>query len=73
MNGYHMQLRTNGGMRRRLEKQMMDHGQMLEAILKRLDDMAMHKKEEDTTSQIADLGGGGQNYGNLHYKGWRRT
>jgi len=47
---------------------MMDHGQMLEKILKRLNDMTMHsprhdhttephQEEDDTVSQIADPGG----------------
>jgi len=75
--------RSSGAMEERvegLEKQMMDHGQMLETILKRLNDMTMHspqhdhttephKEEEDTASQIADPRGGGQNRENSHYRG----
>jgi len=49
---------------------MMDHGQMLETILKRLNDISMHsprhdhtteprQEKEDTASQIADPSGGG--------------
>jgi len=37
--------RSSGAMEERvegLEKRMMDHGQMLETILKRLNDMMMH-------------------------------
>ena len=53
--------------------------QMLETILKRLNDMTMHlprhdhttephKEEKDTASQIMDPGGGGQNRGNPYYR-----
>jgi len=61
-----------------LEKRMMDHDQMLETILKKLDDMAMHsprqneephQEEKDIASQIADPGGGGQNRRNPLYRG----
>jgi len=53
---------------------------MLETILKRLNNMTIHspwhdhttephQEEEDTTSQIADPSGGGQNRGNPRYRG----
>jgi len=74
--------RNSGAMEERvegLEKRMMDHSQMLDVILKRLDDMAMHsqqdqtmepnQEEEDTASQIEDPGRGGQNRENLRYRG----
>jgi len=62
-----------------LEKRMMDHGQMLDYIEETNDMMhhsprhdhttEPHQEEEDTASQIANLGGGGQNRGNLRYRG----
>jgi len=80
MNGYHTQLRSNGGTCRRVRETNDGHGQMLETILKRLNNMTMHsprhdhttklhQEEEDTASQIADPGGRGQNRGNLRYRG----
>jgi len=76
-------IRSLGAIEKRVEglnKRMMDYGQMLETILKRLNDMTMHlprhdhttephQEEEDTVSQIVDPGGGGQNHRNTCYRG----
>ena len=72
VNGHHTQLRSDGGTYWRV-RETND-----ETILKKLDDMAMnspwqnqepYQEKENIASQIVDSSGGGQNRGNLRYRG----